>query len=152
MRYTISPTTVYYNTRTQQRIEHFTGKQGEVRFDSLGEYNCYLTLRKLNLPIEIHKLSKPLNWKVDFTVTFVGKSNHPLLDRYSLTSDKTLWVEYKGVIDDKTIDRVSAIPPILRKSLVIVTYRTKTFKVYDKVKNNIIDVVTLGLPELRELL
>lgn len=155
MDYTIKAKKIVYNTITNSLVNTFSGKPGEVIFDSIGEYRCYKVLEQLHLPIEVHKFIPHLGYKVDFAINFLTDShkNIPLLVAgYSLYRNKTLYVEYKGVLDPITISRLSVFPTIIVNNIVVVTDKPDKITYFNVSENDIVTIPTLSVKQLRELI
>ena len=155
MNYTITPKKVIYNTKTKETLKYFSGKKGEVVFDSIGEFKCYKILSRLNTPIEVHKYINHLDWKIDFTLSFVSPNHFaiPLFKEYGYYLDKSnnLYIEFKGVIDDKTVNRYKSIPDIIQRNIAVVTNSPNTITYYCDFINDIVRKPTLSIKELRSL-
>ncbi len=118
-------TKVYYNYYKDEALPNPSTSERVLTFDSIFEFNVWRLLRKRDgLEVLLHKKVEPLNWVIDFQVSLNQKQKFPKwIDDLGVKPHKGKWfyIDAKGVIDDKTYDRVKGLPKRLQSKIILIT-------------------------------
>ncbi len=123
--YNRQSTRVYYDPVRNLILEAATAKPGTLVFDSFFEFNVWRVLAQRDkLEILLHHQAKYINWYVDFTVLIALKTRLPnWLESLGVPPfrERYYWIDAKGVLDKKTIERVSGFSDRFSSRVILIT-------------------------------
>ena len=125
--YTKPSTQVYYDHRQRLIIENSHLSAETIIFDSIFEFNVWRVLfERDKLAIKLHKKVVTLNWFIDFECTIPKKGQKPQwLDKFNISPNKDgkYWIDAKGVLDSKTVQRIRGMDERVQKKITLITPR-----------------------------